>query len=305
MVNDARLEAFKELYPFQSRYLHLDSLRYHYLDEGRGETILMLHGNPTWSFYYRNLIIGLKDKYRCVVPDHMGCGLSDKPQKYDYTLARHIQNLETLADHLDLRDISLVMHDWGGAIGMGYAVRHPSRVKRLILFNTAAFLSQRIPLSINLCRMPVVGPVAIRCFNAFAGLAVFRACKRRERMTPQVRSGYLAPYDSYANRVANLRFVQDIPMSPKAPSYSLVQSIESQLEKFRDRTVLILWGKRDFCFDDYYLERWRGYFPDAEIHEFPDAGHYVVEDAHERIVPLMRQFLGGRPLNTMPGNNQR
>lgn len=297
MVKNAKLEEFKSLYPFQSRYLRLDSHRYHYLDEGQGDVLLMLHGNPTWSFFYRNLVIGLQDKYRCVVPDHMGCGLSDKPQKYDYTLARHIQNLETLVDRLNLRDISLVMHDWGGAIGMGYAVRHPGRVKRLILFNTAAFLSRRIPLSINLCRMPVFGTIAIRCFNAFAGLAVLRACKRRERMTPQVRAGYLAPYDSYANRIANLRFVQDIPMSPKVPSYSLTQSIESQLEKFRDRPVLILWGKLDFCFDDYYLERWRGYFPDAEIHEFPDAGHYVVEDAHERIVPLMRKFLGGHPSN--------
>ena len=111
------------LYPFKSQSLDLDSYRYHYLDEGQGETLLMLHGNPTWSFYYRNLILGLKKSYRCVVPDHMGMGKSDKPQNYPYTLSQHIDNLVALVSELSLKDITLVVHDWGGAIGMGFAVR--------------------------------------------------------------------------------------------------------------------------------------------------------------------------------------
>lgn len=282
---------FADLYPFQSREIRLGSHRYHYLDEGNGETLLMLHGNPTWSFYYRNLVLGLRNRYRCVVPDHIGCGLSDKPQQYNYTLAQHIENLEILCDRLSLKDVTLVMHDWGGAIGLGYGVRHPENVKRLVLFNTAAFLSDRIPLSINICRLPVFGTIAIRGFNAFAGLAIFRACKHRERMTAKVRTGYLAPYDSYANRIANLRFVQDIPMTSEIPSYSVVQSIQSKLDRFRDHPVLIVWGKQDFCFDDHFLSRWKEYFPSAEVHEVPDAGHYVVEDAHERIIPWMEKFL--------------
>lgn len=282
---------FAELYPFQSREIRLGPHRYHYLDEGKGETLLMLHGNPTWSFYYRTLILGLKNQYRCVVPDHIGCGLSDKPQKYDYTLAQHIENLETLCDHLKLKDITLVMHDWGGAIGMGYAVRHIEKIKRLVIFNTAAFLSEEIPFSIDVCRLPFIGQVAIRCFNAFAGQAIHQACMHGERMTEQVRAGYLAPYDSYANRIANLRFVQDIPMTPDVPSYPVVQSIESQLTKFRDHPILIIWGKKDFCFNDHFLERWKSYYPKAEVHEVPDAGHYIVEDAHERIIPWMEKFL--------------
>ncbi|MBI5427554.1 MAG: alpha/beta fold hydrolase [Nitrospinae bacterium] len=296
MVNGVSLEPFKDIYPFQSRWAQIGPYRYHYLDEGSGETLLMLHGNPTWSFYYRDLVAGLRGGYRCVVPDHIGCGLSDKPQEYDYTLARHIENLEFLCERLALRDVTLVMHDWGGAIGMGYAVRHPLNVKRLVVFNTAAFLSERIPLSINLCRLPVFGAAAIRLFNAFARMAVLRACKRRERMTPKVRAGYLAPYNSYANRVGNLRFVQDIPMNPKVPSYSVVESIESQLQQFRDRPTLMVWGKKDFCFNDYFLERWKALFPTAEVHEVPDAGHYVVEDAHERIVPWMKSFLSRNPM---------
>ena len=294
-MTDDKRQAFAELYPFQSRTLSLNSLRYHYLDEGQGDAVLMLHGNPTWSFYYRNLILGLRDRCRCVAPDHMGCGLSDKPQQYDYTLARHIDNLEALVEHLGLTGLTLAMHDWGGAIGMGYAVRHPERVKRLVLFNTAAFLSRQIPWSINLCRLPLFGPLAVRGLNAFAGLAVSRACRRP--MSPQVKAGYLAPYDTYANRVAILRFVQDIPMSRKTPSFSLVKSMQEQLTQFAERPVLILWGKKDFCFNDHYLERWLDYFPEAEVHEFADAGHYVVEDAHERIVPLMQKFFADHPPN--------
>lgn len=251
----------------------------------------MLHGNPTWSFYYRNLVLGLRDKYRCVVPDHIGCGFSEKPFRYNYTLSRHIENLEALADSLRLDNITLVMHDWGGAIGMGFAVRHPEKIARIIVFNTAAFLSTHIPAAVNFCRTPVLGPIAILLCNAFVRGALARACVHRERLTAKVREGYLAPYDSYRNRIGILRFIQDIPMNDRIPSYPVVQSIQENLSRFRDRPMMIVWGKRDFCFNDRFLNRWKEYFPEAEVHEVDDAGHYVVEDAHERIVPWMREFL--------------
>jgi cis-3-alkyl-4-acyloxetan-2-one decarboxylase len=279
-----------KLYPFSSHTLQLEKLHYHYLDEGSGETLLMLHGNPTWSFYYRNLILGLKDSYRCVVPDHMGMGKSDKPQDYPYTLSQHIDNLEKLADYLDLNDITLVVHDWGGAIGMGFAVRHPERIRRMVIFNTAAFLSQEIPLSLSLCRVPGFGAIAIRGFNAFARGAIRWACIKQERMTKEVQAGYLEPYDNYANRVANLRFVQDIPLSPDSPSYSVVQDIEENLKIFQKHPVQIIWGAHDFVFNDHFLKRWQEIFPQAEVHRMEDAGHYVVEDAHERILPIMKEF---------------
>ena len=286
-----------DLYPFSSHSLQLDRLRYHYLDEGSGhEPLLMLHGNPTWSFYYRNLILGLKDSYRCVVPDHMGMGKSDKPQDYPYTLSRHIDNLEKLADHLELDDITLVVHDWGGAIGMGFAVRHPERIRRLVIFNTAAFLSSEIPLGLSLCRIPGFGAIAIRGFNVFARGAIRWACVKQERMTEEVRAGYLAPYDNFANRVANLRFVQDIPMSPDSPSYSVIQHIEENLKLFREHPVQIIWGAHDFVFNDHFLKRWQEIFPQAEVHRMEDAGHYVVEDAHERILPLLYEFLQKNPI---------
>ena len=280
-----------KLYPFSSNSLQLEQHRYHYLDEGAGETLLMLHGNPTWSFYYRNLILGLKDSYRCVVPDHMGMGKSDKPQDYPYTLSQHIDNLEQLVNHLGLDDITLVVHDWGGAIGMGFAVRHPKLIRRLVIFNTAAFLSHEIPLSLSLCRIPGFGALAIRGFNAFARGAIRWACVKQERMTKEVREGYLEPYDNFANRVANLRFVQDIPMSPDSPSYSVIQNIEKNLKLFQNHPVQIIWGAHDFVFNDNFLKRWQEIFPQAEVHRMEDAGHYVVEDAHESILPMLKEFL--------------
>ena len=132
---------WRQLYPFASHTLPLGSWRYHYLDEGSGEPLLMVHGNPTWSFYWRNLILAFRDRYRVVAPDHMGCGWSDKPQAYPYCLSTHIANLVQLIEHLDLRAVTLLVHDWGGPIGLGAALRVPDRIARLVLFNTGAFAS--------------------------------------------------------------------------------------------------------------------------------------------------------------------
>ena len=153
---------FRDLYPFRSQYLTLSGWKYHYVDEGSGDPLVMLHGNPTWSFYYRALIAAFSPTHRVIAPDHVGCGLSDKPQAYSYTLAQHINNLEALLDALELERLTLFLHDWGGPIGMGYALRHPERVKRFVVFNTAAFPVSRIPLRINVCKLPGFGALAVR-----------------------------------------------------------------------------------------------------------------------------------------------
>ena len=283
-------DSIRRLYPFESHYLDVGGPRMHYLDEGTGHPLLMLHGNPTWSFYYRDLIAGLRDQYRVIAPDHVGCGLSDKPRRYPYTLTTHVENVERLLDRLGLDDITLAVHDWGGAIGFGLAVRRPERVRRFIVFNTAAFFG-RVPLRIRVCRWPVLGPLAVRGLNAFARGAIRMACKNRPRMTPDVRAGYLLPYDSYATRVAILRFVQDIPVSRSHRSYALLQSIDDSLQRFGDRPMLICWGMRDFCFNESFLAGWIQRFPEAEVHRFPAAGHYVVQDAAPDILPILQDFL--------------
>lgn len=270
----------------------------HYLDEGSGQPLLMLHGNPTWSFYFRDLVKGLRDRYRVIVPDHIGCGLSDKPRQYPYTLSTHIDNVERLVDHLGLSEVTLVVHDWGGPIGFGWAVRHPNRVSALTVFNTAAFLDGEtsrsklaMPFRIRVSGWPVLGTMAVLRFNAFARAATRMAVHHHERMTPEVRRGYLLPYDTPNHRIAVLCFVRDIPFTPRVPSHRVFQEIESGLAQFRDRPMAIFWGMRDFCFTPKFLGEWVRRFPEAAVHRYDDAGHYVIEDAHERVVPAMRQFL--------------
>jgi haloalkane dehalogenase len=284
------LQQIQHLYPFQSRFFSIDGKRMHYVDEGEGPPVVMVHGNPTWSFYYRELIKGLANGNRVIALDHIGCGLSEKPQRYAYTLKTHIDNLERLIEHLGLEDITLAVHDWGGAIGFGYARREPERVRRFVIFNTAAFFGP-VPRRLLACRIPILGALAVRRLNLFALAATRIACKSPERMTSEVKRGYLLPYDSYRNRVAVLRFVQDIPTRPSHPSYALLESIESSLLQFRDRPMIIFWGEQDFCFNQVFLDAWIERFPQAAVHRFADAGHYVVEDAHERILPLLHEFL--------------
>lgn len=282
---------WRPLYPFCSHYVTVGNVRLHYVDEGQGEPLLMVHGNPTWSFYWRNLIQAWRGKYRVVVPDHIGCGLSDKPQDYPYTLSQHIANLIALVEQLDLRNITLLAHDWGGAIGLGTAERLAERFRRIVLFNTGAFPPPFVPKRIAVCRTPILGKLAVRGLNLFARAALSMATEKPERMTPAVRAGLLAPYDSWANRIAIYRFVADIPFTEQHPTWQVLADIETHLAQLASCPVQMLWGMRDWCFTPECLERLLRSFPNAEVHRFADAGHYVVEDAHERIVPLVEDFL--------------
>lgn len=282
---------FAEEYPFADHYLTIDAVRYHYIDEGAGDPVLMIHGNPTWSFYYRRLIRAFSNTRRCIAVDHVGCGLSDKPIQYDYSLSRHVENLKRLIAELDLQRVTLVVHDWGGAIGMGAFADQPERVERLIVLNTAAFRSQEIPLRIAVCRIPIFGALAVRGLNGFARAAIHMATSKPERMTPAVRAGYLAPYHDWASRVAVHRFVMDIPLKPSHPSYKTLQSIEESLPRFADKPMLLAWGMDDWCFTPRFLDRWIEFFPHARVERLESAGHYVLEDAHEQIIPLARDFM--------------
>lgn len=284
-----------DLYPFQSRFFDRDGLRLHYLDEGSGPPVVMLHGNPSWSFYYRNLVMALRDSHRCIVPDHIGCGLSDKPpaSRYDYSLAQRIDDVTALLEHLGIRECSLVVHDWGGMIGFAWAVRHPDRVKKLVVLNTGAFhlpKEKKLPFALWLGRNTWLGTLLIRGLNLFARRAASIGVQRKP-MTPEVRAEYLRPYDSWTNRIAVSRFVQTIPLKPVDPGYDIVSEVENGLTNLHAKPMLIAWGLRDFVFDHHFLKEWQQRFPDAEVVPFDDAGHYVLEDAKEEIVPRVREFL--------------
>lgn len=280
-------------YPFTSHFHATPAGRIHYVDEGPRDAnpVLCLHGNPTWSFYWRALVSGLSDRWRVIAPDHLGCGLSDKPQDWRYDLAGHVANVESLVLALDLKNITLAVHDWGGAIGFGFARRHPERITRLVITNTAAFRSTRMPLRIRACRAPLVGEFLVRRFNAFAGLAPRMASARRGGIPANARAGLLHPYDSWAHRVAIARFVQDIPLSPRHPSYAELAATEAALAQFTALPACLVWGEQDWCFSRAFLAEWRRRLPNAEVHALPDAGHYLLEDAPREVVAHVRAFL--------------
>ncbi len=280
-------------YPFTAHYLELSHGRLHYLDEGEGPVVVLVHGNPTWSYYYRSLIRRLAPYFRVIAVDHLGCGLSDKPQDYDYTLKNHIANLTSLLSHLGVKQTSLVVHDWGGPIGIGMAASSDIEINRLVVLNTAAFRSQRIPLRIRLCRWPVLGKILVRGLNGFAWPATFMAVKKR--LDPKVRQAYLLPYDNWNNRVAVHEFVLDIPLSPQHRSYQDLVAIENYLLvlKEEEKPLMVIWGGRDFCFDDYFYRQWQQRFPDAIFHYLKNGGHYVLEDMQEEAEMLIEAFLRG------------
>lgn len=280
----------KKLYPFKSHYLKLnDEFKYHYVDEGEGSPVLMVHGNPTWSFYYRNLAQALSSSHRVIIPDHIGCGLSDKPQKYEYTLENHIENLETLVKFLDLKNITLVVHDWGGAIGFGVATQMPELFSKIVILNTAAFHMNRIPFTINLCKNKIFGRYIVKKWNAFAWPATFMATKKGLKSIE--KEGYLLPYNSPSNRIAIAEFVQDIPLKSDHRSYKTLRQIELKLPQLKV-PKLILWGGKDFCFNDIFFKKWKSIYPDAYYKYYKDAGHYILEDEKDDVIKNIQDFVG-------------
>ena len=288
-----------DLYPFASHYLDLDGGSMHYVDEGDGEVVLMVHGNPTWSFYYRNLISSLRPRFRTVAPDHIGCGRSSKPDDdhYNYTLASRVDDLDKLVSHLDLDRITLVVHDWGGMIGMTWAVRNADKIARLVVLNTAVFHlpgGKKFPPTLRMARSPL-GALMVRGCNAFVRGAV-RYCVTRRPMDRRVKAGYIEPYASWADRIAVHRFVQDIPLRPDDQAYDVVSDTAANLKGLRAKPMMICWGMKDFVFDHHFLAEWARRFPDAAVHRFEDCGHFVLEDANEEILELVHRFIGEHPV---------
>jgi haloalkane dehalogenase len=282
--------------------MDLNGLKYHYVDEGSGEPVVMVHGNPTWSFYFRDLIKSLCGRYRTIAPDHIGCGLSDKPDSktYDYKLKTRVDDLEILIENLKIKEkITLVLHDWGGFIGMAYALRHPERICRFVLMNTAAFLpppGKPIPIILKLIRgLKPFAVLAVQGFNLFALGALFK--NSYKGLSKDVKAGLIAPYNCWKNRIATLKFVQDIHLTENNPSYRVIKQVDNNLKLFLNIPMLICWGEHDFVFDSDYLDEWIRRFPDAEVHRFAEAGHYVLEDASEKIISIVDRFLRRHPLD--------
>jgi haloalkane dehalogenase len=287
------------LYPFQGKYLNLGNHKLHYLDEGSGKPVFMIHGNPTWSFFYRNLIPALSKFMRVIVPDHVGCGLSDRPtdEQYSYTLKSRLNDLDTLINHIaPTGKISLVVHDWGGMIGTSWAVRNASRIESIVFLNTAGFglpQGKPLPWTLKVCRSKVVGSLMVRGFNGFC-LGAARYCSIKG-LNNNVRAGFLSPYSSWKDRLAIFRFVQDIPINPQHPSYEIIEGTRSGLSNLNDTPKIFCWGRHDFIFNDDFLAEWKKYFPNADYNVFEDAGHYLLEDAPAPIIAKIQEFFMKHP----------
>ncbi|MDR0610095.1 MAG: alpha/beta fold hydrolase [Planctomycetaceae bacterium] len=288
-----------KLYPFESHFFDVGGFRYHYLDEQRPrnavnrEVLLMVHGNPTWSFYWRNLITAFRDRYRVIAVDHLGCGLSEMPDElqYPFTLERRIDDLCRLIEGIDLQRVTLIAHDWGGAIGMGAAVRLPVRFDRIVLMNTAAFCGFQCPLRIRVCRIPGLGRLLVQGLNVFAKWATWMAIANRKGLPKEVREGLVLPYNSWKHRTALYRFVRDIPLSSRHPTYKTLRDIEESLSLFRNKPVCLIWGMLDWCFTPDYLKCFLRFYPEADVYRLDDAHHYLVEDAPEEVINALNEFL--------------
>ena len=268
----------------------------HVIDEGHGRPVVMLHGNPSWSFYYRNLLEELSGNHRVIVPDHIGMGRSDKPDDstYEYTLNQRVADLESTLEQLGVTsDITLVVHDWGGMIGSTFATRHPERVSRMVILNTAGFglpKEKMFPWPLWLSRNTPVSALFVRGLNGFVKGTAWIGTTRN-KMSNDIKKAYLWPYDSWANRRSVHRFVQDIPLTPKDKTWPVLKQVEADLPKLAAKPMFIAFGLKDLVFDRHFLKGWTDRVPQAEVVRYEDASHYVLEDVGQELWTKIRSFL--------------
>ena len=275
-------------YPFTPHYLDIDGHKMHYVDEGKGDVILFVHGTPSWSFEYRNIIKDLSANYRCIAFDHIGFGLSDKPADYDYSLQNHRNNLEKFITALQLSDFILVVHDFGGPIGLSYATAHPEEIKKLILFNTWAWSIQEEKEFKKMKRIlgsPLV-PFLYKYMNFSAKYMIPASFGERKRLTKEIHDQYIRPFSKPSERMGPLAFAKAL-----LHQQDFFADVWNRLSSLKDIPVLIMWGMKDEFLTEKYLAKFLSVFPGASVTKYPDAGHFVMEEKSAVSIPVIREFL--------------
>lgn len=275
-------------YPFEPHYFEVDGVRMHYVDEGQGEPLLMLHGTPAWSFLYRDLIKALAPNYRCIAPDHLGFGLSDKPEQADYQPKDHARRLRALIEHLGLQDLTLIVHDFGGPIGLSYAVEQPGNIRSLVLFNTWMWSLQGEPV-VELASRTSGGPIGTFFFRQlnFEARVVFKAVwGDRSKLSARLHQQYIKPFPLPSDRQAMWILAHELLYSSK-----WYEELWKQREQIKDIPTLLLWGLKDPLFKKRHLARWQELFARAQAVTFPQAGHFVQEEERDKIGLIVSQFL--------------
>lgn len=275
-------------YPFEPRRFDTGNGIMSYVDEGAGDPIVMVHGNPYWSFEYRGLIRHFSTTHRCIAPDHLGFGLSEKPTEWDYLPESHAANLEALLESLDLHDITLVVNDWGGPTGLAYAIDHPDRIKNVVITNTWCW-----PVDDDWYYRAfsgfVGGPIGrrlIRKRNFFATSVVRRVFGDRRRLTPELHAHITTPLAVPEERKGSWVFPGAI-----IGSTTWLRSLWERRERIAGKVSLIAWGMKDIAFREKELRRWSETFPEARIARFDDVGHFVADEASERLIVEMESLL--------------
>lgn len=274
-------------YPFNDRYLDLDGHRVHVVDTGSGQTLLFLHGNPTWSFVYREVIAALSRHVRCVAPDLPGFGLSTAATGFSGTYVEHAEVIERLVEHLDLRDIVLVAQDWGGPIGLRLVERQPERFRGVVICNSWAWPVADNPHFTRFAGLMggSVGSFLIRHANLFVNAMVPMGHKRRRLDRTEMRH-YRAPLATPARRELSAVLPREI-VDATDPLTELAEG----LGVLRSLPVLIVWGDSDMAFRDPELQRWRREVPEATVHIVEGAGHFVQSDAPREVATAITSWL--------------
>jgi haloalkane dehalogenase len=272
-------------FPVEHRFLDLDGARIHYVDEGSGEPLLLLHGNPSWSFLYRKMIPALRDQFRCVALDYPGYGMSDAPPHYGFTPPEHSAMLERFVERLELSDLTIMVQDWGGPVGLGFAGRRPDLVRGFIIGNTFAWPLNGIP-RVELFSWIMGGPVGMALTQRFNLVPRFFLSRGLEqRAEPEVLALYLAPWQDAARRQAAVIAPRQLTQAS-----AFLEQVEAGLSKLAELPALIVWGTKDFAFGDRERRRFERSFPNHETVLFPDASHFLQEDVGERIAQEFKAF---------------
>jgi haloalkane dehalogenase len=274
-------------YPFTDRWFERNGVAMHYVDEGDGAPVLMLHGNPTWSFLSRNVIKELGGRCRAIAPDYPGFGLSEHPPNYGYAPEEHAEWVQALIKYLKLERFVLVMQDWGGPIGLSVAVDRPDDVAGLVICNTWCWPPD---LSAWIFSHVMGGPwgkyLQLRR-NFFARQIVPMGIYRREKKTPEVLKSYTDPFPTPETRMGTWVFPRSIRTSA-----SWLQAVEARLSGLRDKPVEMVWAMKDPAFGKgSYIARWQSYFPQVPVDRIEDASHYLQEDHPERVAAAVRRVL--------------
>ena len=275
-------------YPFKSNFMEFDLGRMHYIDEGAGKPIVLLHGNTTWSFLYRHMIKGLSENYRCIAPDYFGFGLSDKPRKWSYLPEDHSKYIAQLIDKLELNDITLVVQDWGGPIGLSYAVKNPGNIRRLVIMNTWMW-SVKDDFHFRLFARLMGGPFGrflITRFNFFAKRVMKMGISDKSKLTKPIHQHYLTPLKHPKDRKGSWVFPKEIIGSSK-----WLSSLWMQKDKIKDKPTLLIWGMKDIAFREKELKIWESLFSNSKTVRLDFVGHYVQEEEREKLCPVILDFL--------------